>query len=340
LGEHKTVAKGMNMIERGNNIAKMWNSFNDPVAVGLDASRFDQHINRLLLEYEHSIYHMWSSGQGEDLPPLSTLLKAQLNNRGSYHGKDGFIKYLVDGCRMSGDMNTSLGNVIIMTTLMHSYFESKGLLGKVKLLNDGDDCVIIMDRRHLNKFRDGLQEWFLEMGLTMEYDGIYTSLESVEFCQSRPVYDSVHGYRLVPRPTKRLYSDLITTKDISVKRVYNKQLGAIAGCGLALSDGLPIFNSFYKWLGRGATPWIPSQGDYYYKFRQELVDGMSRSDRPITDEERISFYFAFDITPAEQILIEQYYDELPDPIFTKAVADPPRSLDSIQYLVRPEQKDQ
>jgi len=338
--EHKTVAKGMNMIERGNVIANMWNSYNDPVAIGLDASRFDQHINRLLLEYEHSIYHMWSTGSGDDLPPLAALLKAQIENRGVYHGKSGSIKYQVDGCRMSGDMNTSLGNVIIMTTLMHSYFESKGLLGKVKLLNDGDDCVIIMDRQHVRRFKDGLKEWFLEMGLTMEYDGTYTSLEEIEFCQSRPVYDSVHGYRLVPRPTKRLYSDLITTKNISVKKVYNKQVGAIAGCGLALSDGLPIFNSFYSWLGRGATPWVPEQGDYYYKFRQELIDGMKQGHREPTDEERISFYFAFDITPTEQVLLEQYYDSLPDPIYSKAINDPPRSLDPMQYLARPEQKDQ
>lgn len=336
--EHKTVAKGMNMIERGNAIENMWNSFDDPIAVGLDASRFDQHINRLLLEYEHSIYFMWSTGSGDDLPPLAKLLKAQLCNQGMYYGKDGTVRYQVDGCRMSGDMNTSLGNVIIMTALMHAYIENRKLYGKVKLLNDGDDCVIIMDRRTLMKFTDGLQEWFLEMGLTMEYDGIYTELEEVEFCQSRPVFDSVHGYRLIPRPTKRLYSDLITTKNISHKKVYNKQIGAIAGCGLALSDGLPVFNAFYQWLGRGATPWIPEQGDFYYKFRQELINGMSKGERKPTDEERISFFFAFDISPEEQILIEDYYQGLHDPIYTKAIKDPIRTLESIQYLVEPEQQ--
>ncbi len=339
LMEHRTVAKGMNMIERGNVIASMWNSFDDPIAVGLDASRFDQHINRLLLEYEHSIYHMWSEGYGEDLPPLARLLREQLVNRGKYHGKDGTVRYQVNGCRMSGDMNTSLGNVIIMTTLMYAYIEDRKLHGQVKLLNDGDDCVIIMDRRNLKRFTEGLQDWFLEMGLTMEYDGVYTDLESVEFCQSRPVFDSEHGYRLLPRPTKRLYSDLITTKNIGVKKVYNAQIGAIAGCGLAWAGGLPVFGAFYEWLGRGATPWIPGEGDQYYKFRQELVSGMSRGMREPTDEERISFYFSFDISPEEQILIENYYSSLPDPIYSQAVEDPVRSLDPIQYLAQPEQKD-
>jgi len=321
----------------------------------LDASRFDQHINKLLLQHEHSIYHMWSTGHGEGLPNLRTLLASQLTNRGSYHGVDGKLRYTVSGCRMSGDMNTSLGNVIIMCSLMHAYFEHKGLLGQIKLLNDGDDCVIIMDRRNLEQFQSGLTDWFLEMGITMEYDGIYRTLEEVEFCQSRPVkYDNSttskaanslgltkrrnDGYRLVPRPTKRLYSDLITTKDIRSKKVFGKQIGAIAGCGLACSSGLPIFQSFYKWIGRGATPWIPSQGDQYFKFRQELIDGLEAKERTPTIEERISFYFAFDITPVEQLMVERYYDSLPDPLHQTPTFSPPRTLASILNLVPPEQR--
>lgn len=336
---HRTVAKGMNMIERGNVIAKMWNSFADPIAVGLDASRFDQHINTLLLRHEHNIYHMWSTGTGEGLPNLRTLLASQLKNKGTYHGVDGKLRYSVSGCRMSGDMNTSLGNVIIMCSLMYAYFDHVGLSNQIQLLNDGDDCVIIMDKRNLTQFQEGLQDWFLEMGITMEYDGIYRTLEEIEFCQSRPVKYGENGYRLVPRPTKRLYSDLITTKKVGSKKVYGKQIGAIAGCGMASSGGLPIFQSFYKWLGRGATPWIPSQGDYYYKFRQELIDGLELKEREPTLDERISFYFAFDITPSEQIMIEKYYDQLPDPVYNKPIIDPLRTLDSIQCLVPPEQKD-
>lgn len=336
--EHKTVAKGMNMRERGNVIAAMWKEFNDPIAVGLDASRFDQHINQLLLEFEHQVYHMWSTGEDPSLPRLSKLLRSQLRNVGKYSGKDGSIRYKVNGCRMSGDMNTSLGNVIIMTALMYAYFESKGLDKQVKLLNDGDDCVIIMDKRNLKHFMDGLQDWFLEMGLTMEYDGIYHSLEEVEFCQSRPVKEN-GGYRLVPRPTKRLYSDLVTTKPVYSKKVYTKQLGAIAGCGLAASTGVPVFQSFYKWLGRGATPWIPTEGSYYHKFRQELVEGMEMKERTPTIDERISFYFAFDITPDEQTLLEKYYDSLDDPLFCNPTEEISRHIDAIQYFAFPEQKE-
>lgn len=335
---HRTVAKGMNMNTRGETIAKMWSEFNDPIAVGLDASRFDQHINKILLDNEQRIYQMWAVGHGADLPSLKSLLRAQLVNKGCYRGKDGKLKYQVQGCRMSGDMNTSLGNVVVMCMLMYAYFSHKGLLGKVRLLNDGDDCVIIMDRKYLKPFIHGLTDWFLEMGLTMEFDGIYHSLESIEFCQSRPVL--INGkYRLVPRPTKRLYSDVITTKRIDVKKVYLKQVGAIAGCGLAASSGLPVFQSFYSWLGRGATPWIPEQGNHYFKYRQELVKGMDVKTREINWEDRISFYFAYDITPSEQILLEQYYESKPDPIWCEPTSDPIRHLDTAQYLAFPQQQE-
>lgn len=338
-GDHKTVAKGMNMVQRGNEIEKMWNMHDDPVAVGLDASRFDQHINTMWLEFEQKIFQMFAVGHGDDIPNLSTLLRELKRNKGSYRNSDGRIAYTVTGCRMSGDMITSVGNVVDMCSDMFAYIEARGLSGKVSLLNDGDDCVIIMSRKHLKQFMGNLKDWFLEMGITMEYDGIYRSLEEIEFCQSRPVWSDEHGYRMMPRPSKRLYSDLVSTKDLSVKKVYEAQVGAIAGCGLAGTGGSPIYQSFYKWLGRGATPWIPEQGSCYYKFRQELVDNLTSKTREPSDKERTSFFLAFDISPVEQRLLEEYYDALPDPIHSPAQRDLIRDLDTIQYLNYPEQKD-
>lgn len=340
-GEHRTVAKGMNMIERGQTIAKMWEKYANPIAVGLDASRFDQHVHEVLLAFEHKHYGLFVEDTGcGDLPPLQLLLALTRKNVGYYRGKDGRIKYKVRGSRMSGDMNTSLGNVLIMCALMHAYLTSKGLETKVSLLNDGDDCVLIMDRRNLAEFRDGLEEWFEEMGLTMCYDGIYTTLEDVEFCQAHPVRNSEVGWMLVPRPTKRLYSDLVSTKLLGSRKVYTKWLGAVAGCGMASSRGVPVFASFYRWLGQGATPYIPQDGSSFKSFRMTLIDGMNMKYREPTIEERISFYFAYDITPSEQLVMESYYDTLPAPIWTKPEQLVGRHLDPIQWLAPPEQKEE
>lgn len=336
-GSHRTVAKGMNMAERGKTIAQMWGSFSDPVAIGLDASRFDQHINRMLLEVEHSIY-LQVCGTDPRLPNLDSILKAQRVNKGVYKGPDGKIAYTVEGNRMSGDMNTSLGNVIIMCCLMHSYLTSKGLTDCAKLLNDGDDCVLIMDRRNVDKFKEGMEDWFGRMGINMQYDGVYDMLEKVEFCQSRPV--NINGtYCLVPRPSKRLYSDLFTTKNITSRKVYHKMLGAKGDCGLAMSSGVPIFQSFYSWFCRSAKPWRPEEGSYYWHYRQQLADGMESRRSPVSWETRISFYHAFNITPQEQVLLEKYYDTRERLVYSRPLLKYHVGVDPMQTIAPPEQAD-
>jgi len=335
-GDHRTVAKGMNLDERGQVIHDMWTSFSDPVAVALDASRFDQHINTDLLDFEFEFYREMSSGS-EDLPSLDSLLKHQRINRGRYYGKDGKIKYTVEGNRMSGDMNTSCGNVIIMCGLMYSYLDSKSLRTRVKLLNDGDDCVVIMERKTLRLFLSGLEDWFLRMGIKMIVEGVHNCLEEIDFCQSRPV--RVNGsYRLVPRPSKRLYSDLVTTKPIAFRKVYNKWVGAVAGCGLAGAGDVPIFREFYGWLAKSSTPWIPEVGDTYYRYRDSQVNGMETGKRSISWATRISFFLAFDIPPKHQIMVEQYFRSL-EPLTWSSPTDELGTLrlHPIMWLIPPEQ---
>jgi len=339
-GEYKTVAKGMNMLDRGQQIARKWDKFDNPVAVVIDAARMDQHVSKPLLQFEHKTYKQWLDlGRSGDLEPFDWLAKFQLKNEGRYYGKDGKVKYVVDGCRMSGDMNTSCGNINIMCALLWTYLRSKQLLGKVEVLNDGDDSTIIMERSNVDKFTEGMSDWFTSMGFTMKFEGIYHVLEEIIFCQAKPV-KLEQGWTLVPRPSKRLYSDLVTTKPIHSKKVYDKWLGSVAGCGIAASSGVPVFNSFYRWLARGATPYIPQQGDVYYRYRMELVKGMQMKSREPSWDERISFYFAFGITPQAQLLLEKFYDDKPDPVWSPSEQGHTLPvLESMQWLCPPEQGD-
>jgi hypothetical protein len=336
-GSHRTVAKGMSLDMRGATIHSMWSSFNDPVAIGLDASRFDQHINTELLKLEFSLYDEFSTGSNDGMPDLKWLLSKQLLNQGRYYGPDGKIKYQVEGNRMSGDMNTSLGNVIIMCTLMYSYLKETGLNGKAKLLNDGDDCVLIMDRSNLDKFRKGVTQWFRKVGITMKIEGVFTQLERIEFCQSRPVF--VKGqYRLVPRPSKRLYSDLVSTKPLNSRKVYNKWVGAVAGCGLAGGSGVPVFQAFYSWMATAATPWIPEEGSMYYRYRDSQVTNMEGKKSEVDWATRVSFYHAFNITPSEQLELESYYSSLTPPRWcSPKEEDTILQLDALQWYCPPEQ---
>jgi hypothetical protein len=73
--------------------------------VGLDASRFDQHVSHAALKWEHSVYNSWFKDK-----EFARAISMQLINEGTGYTDEGKIKVEVEGCRMSGDMNTSAGN--------------------------------------------------------------------------------------------------------------------------------------------------------------------------------------------------------------------------------------
>jgi hypothetical protein len=112
---HCVVMKGLNAEERGSVIAQHWGDIPDPVAVGIDAKRFDQHTGRSALKYEHGVYLRHTPRRYRK--KLRYLLNMQLTTYGRCYTETGVIKYKIPGVRCSGDMNTSMGNVIIMTHL-------------------------------------------------------------------------------------------------------------------------------------------------------------------------------------------------------------------------------
>lgn len=82
------VTKGLTIDQTGRLLARKWHKFNHPVAVGIDASRFDQHVSKQALEWEHSIYNkLFESDE------LAAALKWQIYNVGFARCKDGCIKY-------------------------------------------------------------------------------------------------------------------------------------------------------------------------------------------------------------------------------------------------------
>lgn len=123
--------------------------FRRSVAVGVDAEKFDQHVSVDALKTEHEIYKRLYN----DAPELCWLLKQQLANRCRGNFVDGSLSYEVKGSRMSGDINTSLGNVTIMCLMLYSYLEHAGV-ECVEVANDGDDAVLIVDERELGKLAD------------------------------------------------------------------------------------------------------------------------------------------------------------------------------------------
>lgn len=308
--DHITIAKGMNMRQRGQAIAKMWEEYHDPVSIGLDAARFDQHINEDLLQLEHALYlKLFGNVEGPvgDVK-LSTLLKWQRRNTCVWSDKENRVQYKTKGCRMSGDMNTSLGNIVIMTMLWAVFQRETSY--RFHMLNDGDDSCIVCSRKTAKKIVATVEEFFLEFGITMVVEGVFDSLEEITFCQAKPVFDGKEWY-LCSNPHKRLFSDMATTKDISSPKILQMLLGSVSACGLACNGNTPVLNELYRKLGTGVDLFIPDKSHFLYKYRQELVDGLTPRFEEPTYAHRLSFYRAFCIAPQEQLLLEKFIRELP-----------------------------
>jgi hypothetical protein len=293
-----TICKGLNAQDRGRLLDEKWSKFSQPACIPLDASRFDQHCSDQILRWEHGFYKALYPG----CPELQRLLDWQVHNNGSAHTPDGSIKYRVTGCRMSGDMNTALGNCLIMSGMVWTYMRSLGIR-KFELMNDGDDCVLIVERYNLPRFAN-LPTWFAALGYNMEVGEPVFSMEDVEFCQCKPVYDG-EGWVMVRDPRVSLAKDLITFKSLNSCGDFDFLRCAISDCGLSLTRGLPILEEYYLALQRGATRKNWKRRDYESGM-QFMAHGMSREEKEVTPEARVSFWLAFGYTPEQQVAIENH----------------------------------
>lgn len=300
----KTVHKGMNSFQAGKAMLEHWNNFSHPVAVGLDASRFDQHVSREALEFEHSCWPMFVHGRNNK-KRCSKLLSMQLVNHGVAFAADGRAKYKVEGCRMSGDMNTSSGNCLLMCAMVWSYCKQHGI-SKFRLANNGDDCVVIVERGELSKL-DNVGPWFADMGFTMKVEKPVYEFEQIEFCQTRPVL-TINGPAMVRDPRSCFAKDLTANCPLQHSKVRKAWMGCMRNGGTALSQGVPVHSSFYTMFPESN---VTVKGT---EFEALLKSGMMRSARGIeklmngvTPESRYSYWLAFGILPDAQLALEQWF---------------------------------
>lgn len=298
-----TVMKGYDVVQVGEIINTAWNEFVDPVALGLDAEKFDMHVHDDALAWEHSVYLAIFNGH----PLLRELLMWQRNNRGVGYCDDGKLRFKVKGKRFSGDMNTALGNVLIMCGMVWAYARLRDV--KIRLINNGDDCVIIMESRDLDCFTKGLKEWFADLGFRMTSEVPVYSLEAIEFCQMHPIRTQ-RGWTMVRNIATAREKDSICLKALANEAALRKWMLAIGECGLALCAGVPIMQSMYQMYIRNG---LRSR----MRFDPALDTGLSRmrgklesEALPILPETRLAVFVAWDITPDEQLAIETMYDSM------------------------------
>jgi len=302
---HRTVIKGMNSSNSAKCLFEKWSQFKRPVAIGLDASRFDQHVSVDALKFEHSVYGKCFPF-GKHRKQLAKLLKLQLRNNCVGYTADGRVKYQVEGARMSGDMNTSLGNCILMCVMIHSYASACGI--KLQLANNGDDCVVFMEQNDLAKFQVGLDEWFLGMGFNMTVEEPCYIFEQIEFCQTHPVWvgPAYNDYIMVRNPHTAIAKDTVCIKQCNTPAMFRGWLHAVGTGGMAMAGQVPVFQDFYQ-------AYLKS-GKEYHNLEEvnswgvkTLITGMNRNYGLISPMVRASFYWAFGVMPSEQLVAEAYY---------------------------------
>nr|UQB76123.1 RNA polymerase [Flumine tombus-like virus 1] len=296
---YPVVMSGYNSATTGKLFAEAWAGCSDPIGIGLDAKRFDQHVSATALTWEHERWLTWFTG--EDRKRLRRLLRWQLVNTGKGRTRDGTIKYTTDGKRMSGDMNTSSGNKLIMCALMHAYLQDRGIK-QHRLFNNGDDCMLIIERSYLKAFLHGLEDWFLSMGFSMQVEPHVNRLEEVEFCQTRPVFDG-HAWRMVRNYPLAMDKDANCFISCVNGKNVRRWMSGVGKAGLALTGGIPIAQEQYQRYINQSAGYDTIDIDQDSGFHRMSV-GMHEKYRDITPEARASFYAAFGITPDAQIIME------------------------------------
>ncbi len=297
-----TVIKGMNAELSADTLYQKWLLFVDPVAIGLDATKFDMHVSLRALLYEHSFYKSLFPRDKK----LVRLLRWQLKNQGVAYAKDGSVTFQMEGTRCSGDMNTSLGNCILMCAMVWAYAKSRGI--DCELANNGDDCVVFMERKDALKFRQGLSEWFRIRGFAMTVEDTVDEFEQIEFCQTHPVWLST-GWRMVRNLSAVMKKDPMCLLPIPNVKVLRKWLDAVGTGGGVLSTGVPVLSEFYKVMKRHGTE-CGNLINEVYRGRSQLQLGENLKTATVNAAARVSFYYAFGVLPDEQIALESHYRDM------------------------------
>lgn len=285
-GGFRFVAKGLDNVARALVLRDASSTFDNPAYILLDHSAFDSTINTDHIKACHKFYTKIMKSKA-----LTKLLRCQLINRGfSKHG----IHYRVKGTRMSGDFDTALGNTLVNYISLRSWLLMNKVRGEILL--DGDDSIIVVERSNLSKLDI---KHFEKCGFETKVEIVY-DINNVEFCQAK--YLPTEPPRFARNPIRAL-----SRLNISVRNYHGRgYLRYQAGIGLgemAVSNGVPILYYIGSKLSQlHHRPIFDTETSYKHLNRSTPV--------PVTDEVRVAFYEAWNITPHEQLVIESQYTPL------------------------------
>lgn len=301
-----TVAKSHNFSRRAMTLHRKWIRFNRPVAFMFDAARFDQHVSVDALRFEHYVYLRMF--RDDDRSRLAWLLSLQLYTVFKGRCGDGAVTFTKAGGRCSGDMNTSLGNVLLMCMMMADYILFLQALGvtKFELYDDGDDVILMVELEHRALVERTYAQFFLDLGFEMRLDSVATTLEEIEFCQAHPVFDG-ERWTMIRDPRVAIAKDCISTLPHPTEKVLRGWMAAVADCGEAIAGRIPVWDTFYSTLRKHSNGAKALRLPDLESGMFQLSKGMRRKFGEVSPLARVSFWRAFGWTPEYQEKLESWF---------------------------------
>jgi len=298
----RNVAKGLDSRSRAELLMAKASHFDAPRFITCDASRFDKHVSVKHLQLEGFVY-LTSNPDKE----FRRLLAQQLRN---VCFTSSGIKYTALGRRMSGDMNTGIGNIVIMLTMVIAICRHAAGLKRWDVLDDGDDFVLIVEECDVTHLLSKFGLW-LEFGMEMKVDAVVADASKVVFCQSSVVEFRPNCYKFVRDYRAVISKSLCGVRNWGSVAYRRRVVKAIGCCELAINLGVPILQAFASALIRSSgdkfDPRYVPDGLLSRAKRDTRFAGVSLSSlipQEITATARLSFESAFGVTPDEQVRIE------------------------------------
>uniref|UniRef100_A0AB38ZKI4 RNA-directed RNA polymerase n=1 Tax=Suncus murinus ribovirus 3 TaxID=3139577 RepID=A0AB38ZKI4_9VIRU len=264
-------AKSRNAEERAQLCIDKWGHFKNPICYQIDYSKFDAHVTPAHLRSQHKAY---AAAFGND-PYLLWLLSLQIKNLGyTKHGQ----RYISNGRRMSGDIDTGCGNSKINYDVLRKIFP------EADYLIDGDDCLVFCEK--------GTNCPSGAFGFTFK-SKLFTELSGLMFCSSRlmlTVGRFVRDYREVISKHSHTYRNIPGAEA--------RLLASIGMCELALGAGVPILQEFGLLLAASSDKLL---ADWELDYK---LQGLVPRVLEVSDEARLEFYNIFEMLPSEQLAFE------------------------------------
>jgi len=307
----RCIGKGLSPQGRAGLLRRQWDSMDKPVAVSIDCTRFDLHVSEALLKLEHKVY--LSSNND---PMFQQLLNAQIRNVGF---TSSGIRYKLQGGRMSGDMNTSTGNCLLMVMMVRAAARQLQIKD-YRICDDGDDCLIMIETDDLPKLA-GLKDAFLSFGHVVKFENIAFEFHEIEWCKTRPVLvDGV--WKLIPDWRRVLGMMAAGTRYWHDKAVCPHIARACGMCVLSYAAGVPILQDYALALMRSSNK-ISTEIYYMDVWRHAVKPtGMDLTDfkeRPISATTRTSFMETYGMSVSYQREVELALKEWTiDPFYSDA----------------------